>query len=314
MKILFAGTPEIAVPSLEAIATKWEICSVLTNPDRKSGRGKKMTSPPVKIKAEELGLSVMQPEKLSDVVEAIKELKPDLMVVVAFGKIFRQDFLDLFPRGAINLHPSALPKYRGPCPINAAIENGDKTTAISIQKVALKMDSGDIILQKEMALDGTETAGSLTEKSAQIGAKVLCEAIEMMESGKSEPKVQNEDDASYCFLLNKKDGVLDWCKSAVELERKIRAFFPWPGTSTIFDGKSLAILEADLYTESVEKSDAKPGTVLGRNKKKGLLIQTGDGVLAVKRVQPQSRKAMDFNSFLNGTKDLIGSKWGEENG
>jgi methionyl-tRNA formyltransferase len=306
MRIIFAGTPEIAVPSLRALSEEFDVCAVLTNPDRATGRGKKIVCSPVKEAALELGLDVLQPDKLDETfLDVIKELKPDLLAVIAFGRIFRKNLLDLFPKGAINLHPSLLPIYRGPSPLNEAIKNGDEKTGISVQKMALKMDSGDILLQPELILDGSETTGSLTEKVSLLGAPLMVEAIKILENEAFAGTPQDDSKATFCKMIEKSDGIIDWTESSAVIERKIRAFSPWPGSYTFYGEKKLNILEAALYTGEIEKSP--PGTVLALDKKAGIIIKTEDSAIAVTRLQLQSKKPMDYKSFINGNRDFVGS-------
>lgn len=314
MRILFAGTPEIAVPSLESLSREHEIVGVLTNPDRVQGRGNKIASSPVKVKAEALGLPLLQPEKLDEEFRReVASRKPDLLVAVAYGRIFRQDFLDLFPRGGVNLHPSLLPLYRGCSPINAAILNGDEETGVTIQRLALQMDSGDILAQEIYPMRGDETAGELTETFAESGAKLLVQTLAAMEEGRLEPRIQEEDRVTYCGMIKKDDGLICWSDSAVRIDRTLRAYIPWPGAYTYFHGKKLNILEASLFKGEIPGKDLSkvhPGEVLALNKKAGILIQTGEGILAVRSLQLQAKKAMDHLSFCNGTRDFIGSQLG----
>jgi len=306
MRILFAGTPDIAVPSLKALAEKFDVCAVLTNPDRETGRGRKILSSPVCEAARELGLKVLQPQKLDEpFLEEVRGLKPDLLAVIAFGKIFRTNFLEIFPMGGINLHPSLLPKYRGPSPLNEAIRNGDRRTGISVQKLALKMDSGDIILQPELELDGSETTGSLTAKVAELGAPLMVEAVQILSGNPEAGTPQKDAEATFCRLISKEDGLIDWTSPAEEIERNIRAYSPWPGTYSWYNGKKINLLEADLYEG--DAPEGTPGSVLAFRKKEGILVATGAGVLAVKRLQLQSKKPMDFKSFVNGNRDFVGS-------
>lgn len=306
MRILFAGTPEIAVPSLKALAASFHVCAVLTNPDRATGRGRTVVPSPVKEAALELGIPVLQPEKLdSSFLAEVREMKPDLLAVIAYGKIFRKEFLDIFPMGGINLHPSRLPLYRGPSPISEAIRSGDGTTAVSVQKVALKMDSGDILLQPEVELEGTETTGSLTEKVAELGAPLMVQAVKMLETDRSAGIAQDESRATFCRLMEKDDGRIDWDRPSVELEREIRAYSPWPGSFCWYGDKKLNILKAALYEGEI--TGGIPGTVLAFDKKEGIIIATRDGALAVKELQLQSKKPMDYKSFINGNREFVGS-------
>lgn len=312
MKILFAGTPEIAVPSLELLHQNHDIVGVLTNPDRHQGRGRKPSGSPVKQRAQELDLPLYQPEKLDRAFrDQISRLNPDLLVAVAYGKIFSRKFLDLFPRGGVNLHPSLLPRYRGPSPINAAILNGDEETGVTIQKLALEMDAGDILAQQVYRLKGDETTGELTGYFGESGAALLADVLERLDKNGVQPVPQDPDRVSFCRLIDKEAGFIDWNESASYIERQIRAYDPWPGTCTFFEGKKLNILKARVYREATAAEESKvPGQVVALNKKTGILIQTGEGLLAVQMLQLQSKKALDFLSFCNGTRNFIGARLG----
>ncbi|MBF9016230.1 MULTISPECIES: methionyl-tRNA formyltransferase [unclassified Oceanispirochaeta] len=311
MRVIFAGTPEIAVPSLRAVAGEHEIVAVLTNPDRAKGRGKKMHFSPVKEAAIQLGLNVLQPQKLNaEFRETAAALKPDILICIAYGKIFGPAFLALFPEGGINLHPSRLPDLRGPSPLNSIILRGDEEGAITVQTLAKEMDSGDILLQKSLIIDERETAETLTERVALEGGYCLIEVLKGLEDGSIVPRAQDHSKATFCSLIGKNDGLMDWSLSAAELDRVVRGYTPWPHGFTFWNGLRLNIIEAHPYTK--EASGTVPGEVTGMDKKEGILIQTGEGILAVSRLQLQSKKAMDYKSFLNGSKDFIASVLGAE--
>lgn len=303
MKILFAGTPDIAVPSLITLAGNFEVVGVLTAPDKVSGRGRKITAPPVKTAAVELGLTVLQPRGLgAEARTLISALGADLLVVFAYGRIFGPKFLSLFPEGGINMHPSALPSYRGPAPITSAILAGEKETALTVQQVALEMDAGDIIRQTVYPLDGSETTASLTESVARDAAVELLEAVKAFSTGAIRRIPQNHSVATYCRLITKEDGIIDWKLSSAQIERMVRAYTPWPKARTTLGGEALVLLETAVVPadEETVTSNMKPGMVLGVDKSRGILIQTGNGILAVTRLQLASRKPLDFRSFLNG--------------
>ncbi|MDC7232274.1 MAG: methionyl-tRNA formyltransferase [Spirochaetales bacterium] len=311
MRVLFAGTPDIAVPSLRALAGKHEVVGVLTNPDSRQGRGKKVHHSPVKEAALELGLNVLQPVKLNgEFRDIVKDLNPDILVCFAYSKIFGPLFMSLFPRGGINLHPSKLPDLRGASPLNSIILRGDRETAITVQTLAQEMDSGDILLQKPLVIDDRETTHSLAERVANEGGSCLLEVLDGLESGRITPVPQDHSKATFCSLIGKNDGLVDWKKPAVELDRVVRAYSPWPHGFTFWKGQRLNILEACPYDGGTQTDT--PGQVTGLDKKEGILIQTGDGILAVSRLQLQSKKALDFKSFLNGSKDFINSVLGAE--
>ncbi len=312
MRLYFAGTPEIAVPTLQTLAATGRVVGVLTNPDRPAGRGRHREASPVKAAAERLDLPVHQPEKLdASYRELVQALEPDLLVVVAFGRIFRPAFLDLFPAGGINLHPSALPRWRGPSPLSAAIRHGDDATAWTVQRLALEMDSGDILLQQTVPLNGTETTGSLTERAAREGAELVLQAVEGLEAGTLEGRPQDHQAATFCRLLKREDGLVDWKTDVGDIDRLIRSCDPWPRAYTWLGDRRLSLLEAVPAGDGDADPAAAPGTVLGMDKKKGILVQTGGGALAVRRLQLQAKKALDFRSFLNGMPDLPGCILGE---
>jgi methionyl-tRNA formyltransferase len=311
LRVLFAGTPDIALPSLRETAARHTIVGVLTNPDRETGRGQKTAFSPVKTLALELGLPVLQPEKLdASFRDTVTALRPDILAVVAYGKIFGPRFLAAFPRGGINLHPSLLPKYRGPAPINAAILNGDAETGITIQRIALEVDSGDIIIQERVPLAGRETAGSLSALSAVRGATLFAEALDLIARGAAVYTPQDGGKASYCALITKEEGKIDWRRRAVEIERMVRAYNPWPSAWTLFRGENLRILAAEALPDT-GYAGIMPGKAAGVDKGRGILVKTGEGILAVRELQLQSKKAMDFTSFLHGVRDFFGCVLGE---
>lgn len=313
MKILFAGSPDIAVPALDAVAGSFDVCAVLTNPDRTAGRGKRKAGPPVKAKAESLGLPVLQPESLnSDFRAQISQLKPDVLVVVAYGKIFGPKFLSLFPLGGINLHPSLLPQYRGPAPLPAAILNGETETGVTIQRIGRAMDSGDIIAQKKFSIEETDTTGTLVAEAAALGAGLLTNVLHDIENGRVQSKAQDDGKATYCRLIEKSDGCIDWHRSAVHISRMVRAYNPWPTAYTMYKGKKLAILKSHVYRGNTVAATGAPGLVAGVDTAEGILIQTKSGILAVEQLQLQSRKALEWKAFLNGTADFAGSMLGGE--
>lgn len=323
MRILFAGTPEMAVPSLHRLAVRFDVVAVLTAPDRRRGRKKEPQPSPVKAAAESLSIPVIQPPRLNgDARGQVQAVAPDLLAVVAYGRIFGPKFMALFPYGGINLHPSLLPRHRGPSPIPAAILAGDSETGITVQQVAPEMDSGDILAQERISLDGTETTASLTEKVARDGAVLLEEVVAAVADHSARPVPQDHDAATYCTLIQKADGRIDWSEPADHIERMSRAYNPWPGAHTFLGDQQLTLWETALYPGRAPESedqapeadgtrarggaDAEAGQVLGVDKAHGILIQTGDGVLAVRRLQLQSRGATDWMSFLNGVRDFVG--------
>ena len=314
MRVLFAGSPAIAVPSLEKLFNieGIEIAGVLTNTDTAKGRHGRPQPTEVGEAARKMqlqnasGFPILKSLKLDSAVrEQVISLKPDILISFAYGRIFGPKFLALFPLGGINIHPSILPKYRGPSPVQAAILNRDNVTGISIQKLALQMDSGDILACRELQLTGKETAGSLGAAISVMAAEMLPGVLEKTADGTVKPVKQNHEDASYCPLINKDDGIIDWSRSAAEIEAKIRAFDIWPLCRTIHKGRELIILKADVYKESLQGANAQCGQVLGTDKNSGILVQTGDGILSVTELQYQAKKALHWRDFLNGARDFV---------
>jgi len=330
MRILFAGSPAIAVPALEELYTlsraspDFELAGVLTNPDSPKGRAGAPLPTEVGAAAERLSaeyaagmpLLVLKPEKLDSAArERVAALKPDLLLSFAYGRIFGPKFLALFPQGGINIHPSLLPKHRGPTPIPAAILAGETETGISIQRLALEMDSGDILMQERVALNGRETTASLSELMAKKAAELLPAALAGLASGALRGTPQNHNEASYCSLIAKEDGLIDWNKSVREIDARIRAFDPWPQSWTMHGDKQLFIVQAqEAEAESAQiqelRASAPPGMVLGIDKERGILVQTGEGVLAISGLQYRFKKALQWKDFLNGARDFAGSRLG----
>lgn len=315
LRILYAGSPEQSAVVLEHLSSheaegKYHIVGVLTNPPSCKGRSGKLCPTPVQAVAEMRGIPVFAPEHLgSHERDVIEPLHADLLVCFAYGRIFGPKFMALFPLGGINLHPSLLPRYRGCAPVPAAILNRDSETGVSVQKIAQKMDSGNILRQIKIPLSGTETASSLLDESARIGAGLLYDIITQaaVEKVLPEGSVQDESSASYSKMLCREDGIINWKSSAVELDAKIRAFWPWPGACTVVNGIQLKILSCSIYTgDSFCGAEKMPGTVLGTEKNSGILVQTGDGVLAISRLQLQAKKAVFWKDFINGAHNFVG--------
>ena len=340
VRVLFAGTPDFAVPSLVRLADEFEVVGVLTAPPRPRGRGRKPKPSPVAQAAESRSIPVLTPERLGRQARSqVQSLSPpaQLLVCVAYGRIFGPKFLALFEYGGINLHPSLLPKYRGPAPIPAVILAGETVTGITVQELALEMDAGDIIIQEKIPLDGSETAAALTEVSAARGAELLARAVSQIASGQARRQPQNHAEATYCGLLRTEDAAIDWNRSAELIDRQVRAYNPWPKAYTYLDDRRLSILEARVAGDAAggdsggnreaaaggdpRESDstpddfrlgasngAEPGRVLGIDSARGILVQTGAGILALERVQLQARSAMPWRDFINGMGDITGRR------
>lgn len=312
IKVLFAGSPEAARLTLERLyeaqsACAFEIAGVLSNPPSAKGRHKDLIPTPVAAFAIEKGLPVFTPEHLDGAArESISPLGADLLVSFAYGHIFGPKFLALFPLGGINLHPSLLPKYRGCTPVPAAILNRDKETAVTVQTLSLKMDEGEILAQTRVDLNGTETTESLLNYSAEEGARLICEVIkETAAAGKLPSGTPQTGEASYTGIITKEDAKINWSEPASVIEAKIRAYYPEPGCWCMENGAPLKILEAKTVESNSEQSEA--GKVIDFSKSEGILIQTGDGLLAVRKLQRQGKNAMDYKSFMNGARNFLGT-------
>jgi len=310
LKVLFAATAPIAVPSLIALSNVADIVGVLTAPDRASGRGLTLHESAIKSEAKKIGItSIIQPERLdTSARELVSELNADIMVVFAYGKIFGPKFLALFPMGSINLHPSSLPKYRGPSPLTTAILNGDNSFGISIQKVSLKVDEGDIVVSKDYPLDGKETSATLHDIAAKESAHLLSECWSNIESLLESATPQGESGISYCSMFSKDDGKIDWNSSAKIIEAKVRAYQPWPKAWTTYNGKKLFIYQAE-YIES-ESFLGEVGSVIGVDLDRGIKVNCLEGILIIKELQIQAKKRMDWKVFYNGNKNIVNSQLG----
>ena len=316
MRVFFAGTPECAVSSLYAVAQRYTLVGVLTAPPTRAGRGKKYTESAIaqavaELKAEgtiPADIPVLTPEKLdAGFRDSVAVLHPDVLVCFAYGKIFGPKTLALFPQGALNIHPSLLPRWRGPSPVPAAILAGDTITGVTVQYMAKEMDAGNIIIQKEMPIAPFDTAETLLIRCAELGAELISDALVAVENGQVMSVQQDHRAATYCTLLEKESGLLCWQHSAAEIDRKIRAYTPWPGAFTHWHGTKLSVLQAYPYTgDFTEPLNAAAGTVLATDKRDGILIKTGQGILAVQTLQRETKKAMQWKDFLNGAPDFIG--------
>ena len=313
MRIVFAGTPDFAVPALEVLHDG-ELCAVLTAPDRPAGRRGALRAPAVKRAALARGLSVLQPERLGRAFTAeLARLQPDLLVAVAYGKIFRSYFLAIFARGGLNVHPSLLPQWRGPAPIPAAILAGARHTGVTVQRLAAEVDAGDIVAQREQPLDGTETSGSLAPRLAELGAALLREAVDAVAAGTERARPQNAADATHCALLRKEHGCIDWRRPAEAIERAVRAYDPWPRAFTTWGGRQLLVLEAAVERSgdgAARDDGAAPGQVVAVDREHGILVHTGARRLWIRRLQLQGRKPLDARAFANGHPEIAGARLG----
>jgi methionyl-tRNA formyltransferase len=314
MRIIFMGTPDFAVPSLERLCDAGcTVVAVYTQPDRPAGRGRKDQLSPVKEAAHRLGLKVVQPESLKR--EAAQtELAafcPDVIVVAAFGQILPRAVLDLAPGGCLNLHASLLPRYRGAAPIAAAVLAGDTLTGITVIEMAEKLDSGPILSQAAISIASYDTTGSLAVKLGQIAATLIVEVLPRWRRGEILPRPQEAAKATYFPSLSKEAGLINWSRPAAVIEREVRAYQPWPGSFTLWQGRQLKILEA---VASPGQPGEPPGTVSlplpGTVAQAAFRLATGEGWLGVNRVQLEGRRAMTAAEFLAGQRDFAGARLG----
>lgn len=307
MKIVFLGTPQFAVPSLDALVEAGhEICLVVTNPDRRRGRGSQVSPPPIKVAAEKHGLPVMQIEsiKSSDLKERLAELKPDLGVVVAFGHYLPKSIRKAPRLGIINVHASLLPRHRGAAPISQAILDGDPEYGVTIMKVARRMDAGDMLAQGSIPAESHHTCGLLTELLSKLGGKVLAETVQKLETQPMETTKQDESLATAVSKLNKSDGHINWDLDGDYLERLVRAMNPWPMTRFQFNKKAVTIEEAS-WADS--QSPEAPGTVLSITED-GMAVQTGKGQLILKQLKPAGKGSMSAAAFARGRQLKVGGR------
>lgn len=299
MKIVFMGTPDIAVGCLQTIIDeKHEILGVVTQPDKPVGRGKKLGMPPVKELALKYDLPVYQPVKARDeeFVNILKELNPDLIVVVAFGQILPKSILDIPKLGCINVHVSLLPKYRGAAPINWVIINGEKKTGVTTMYMDEGLDTGDMILTSEFDLDDEITAGELHDKMAVIGAQTLKETIDLIEKGEAPRIPQNHDEFTYAPIMNKSLGNINWNKPAKEIHNLVRGVNPWPSAYTTYNDATMKIWKTEVLNEN---SDKEPGTILSVDKE-GIKVSTNDNVVLVKEIQMPGKKRVLVSEYIKG--------------
>lgn len=297
------GSPDFSLPTLRALADTYNVVGVVTQPDRASGRGRALKSPPVKLLAQALHIPVVQPEKLRqpEAMEQLRLWNPDLIVVTAFGQILKKDVLYLPRFGCINVHASLLPRWRGAAPINAAILHGDEETGITIMNMDVGLDTGPILTQRSIPLTRDDTAGSVFEKLSHVGADLLIETLPDYLSGKIEPVPQPEVGVTYAPMLKKEEGQLDFTHPADELERRVRAFNPWPGAFMDFDKTLLKIHRARVEAEEVEAGQR----LVYREQP---AVGAKNGLLVLDEVQPAGKKSMSGKSFLAGARHWAQSK------
>lgn len=297
--IVYMGTPDFAVPALEAVAKAGhDIRLVITQPDRPKGRGKTPAPPPVKTAARNLGLAVRQPEKINtpDMKKELEAIAPDLFIVAAFGQILTQEILDIPAVYPVNIHASLLPRYRGASPIQAAISNMEKETGITTMVMEKKLDAGDILMTSKISIDPEDTAGTLHNRLARTGADLIVETLDALAEGSLTPAPQNEEEATFTRLLKKSDGKIDWRMSADEICAHIRAMNPWPGAVTCLDDRTIKIFRA---RPARENSGASPGTITSLDGD-GIRVATKENSVDILELMGKSGKHLDADAFLRG--------------
>lgn len=315
IRVIFMGTPDFAVPTLEALldAPDMEVAGVVTQPDRPAGRGKLLRQSPIKQLALKAGRPVFQPAKLrgEEALAQLADWQPDFHVVTAYGQILRQNVLDLPTHGSINVHASLLPRWRGAAPIQAAILAGDTETGVTIMQMDAGLDTGPILKKSDpVRIHPEETGQSLHDKLAKLGGPLLVETLRGVLSGEIRPQVQDETQATYASRIDKSEGQIVWSESAEAIDRRVRAFTPWPGTFTYLDGNLLKIHAGTPLTGNPQ--DLKAGEMSTEDPAASLVIGTSDGRYAPSYLQLAGRKAMDVDEFLNGMPDIHGKQLEEE--
>lgn len=300
MNVVFMGSPDFAVPSLRALVeSRHRVTAVVTQPDRPRGRGKKLIPTPVKQLANLLGLPVLQPEKLLDIKGDLEDIAPSVIVVVAFGKILRQDILDIPPMGCINVHASLLPRYRGAAPIHRAIINGEKSTGITTMFMDRGLDTGDMLLKEEVPIYDNDTVGVLHDRLAETGARLLVKTLDQVENGTAVRIPQNEQEATYAPPLTREDEIINWRQSSREIKDLVRGLNPWPGARTTLNGKVLKVWQVEDTGVCGEK-EAPCGCVLDVDLERGIVVKAGEGKVLITGLQLQGGKKMTAPEFLRG--------------
>jgi methionyl-tRNA formyltransferase len=310
MKVVFLGTPELAVPSLTAIGEHHDVVLVVTRPDRPRGRGRKLGISAVKEKAVELGLECWQPESLDgkNTLERLRSTEPDILAIVAYGLKIPDALLEMTPHGAVNLHFSLLPAYRGAGPLNWAIIRGEEATGVTTFRLTSRMDAGPIYLQERIAINPGETAGEVGSRLADVGAGLFARTLDGIEDGSLQAELQDEALATAAPKLKKSDGRIDWSRPATEIINLIHGVNPWPGAFTTIDGRTLKIWRAD-FAGGTRQDSAEPGTVVVASPKLGLVVAAGDGMVLLVEVQVQGKRRMRGRDYLAGHSLREGSRF-----
>ena len=296
LKIIFMGSPDFAVPCLRAVHQQHQVLAVMSQPDRPQGRGRKVAQPAVKLAAAELGIPVLQPAKIRrrSVRQQLEQLGADLFVVVAYGKILSARMLAVPPMGCVNVHASLLPSYRGAAPIQWAVIRGEQRSGVTTMQMDPGMDTGPMLLQGDLELRADETAGSLHDRLAPLGARLLLQTLEGLAAGTLEPRPQDHERATMAPMLTKQDGLVDFSRPAPEVDSHVRGMDPWPGAYTTLDGATLK-----LFSSATDPGQGAPGQVLGADDR-GLLVACGSGAVWLRQLQLPGRKRMEARALLAG--------------
>lgn len=310
MRLVFLGTGDFAIPSFEAVlGSGHEVAALVTQPDREKGRGQRVTPPPTKPVAEAHRIPVLQPRRVRDeaAIQALRDLRPEVLVVVAYGQILPKAVLEATPRGAVNVHGSLLPRWRGAAPIQWAIASGDAETGVTTMLLDEGLDTGPLLLARATAIDPEETAPELARRLAVMGAEVLLQTLRGLEDGSLRPRAQDALKATHARILTKDDGRLDWGLPAATLACRVRGFQPWPGAATAFEGRTLKVLRGRVEAGG---PGGAPGTVLAVDER-GVLVACGAAsILRLLVVQPESRNAMPAAAFAQGARLRPGARFG----
>lgn len=309
MRIVFMGTPDFAVPSLEALLrSDDQVVGVISQPDRPKGRGQQLVAPPVKLVAGRAGIPILQPLKIRtpEFLQALSAWKPDLIVVAAYGRILHTPILSLPPMGCVNVHGSLLPKYRGAAPVQWAVINGETETGITTMLMDEGMDTGAMLLQEKLTILPDDTAGTLAPRLAELGGRLLVETLAKLKTGMVTPKKQQDEMATLAPLLKKEDGLIDWTLSAAALSNRVRGLSPWPGAYTFFGEARWNIWKAVSY---VGPPTGEPGVIVAVEKQ-SIRVATGDGLLDIREIQTANSKRMSAAQFLAGHRVAVGMRLG----
>ncbi len=309
MRIVFMGTPEFAVPSLEALLrSEDQVVGVVSQPDRPKGRGHQLIAPPVRLVAERAGIPVLQPLKIRtpEFLQALSVWQPDLIAVAAYGRILHTPILRLPPMGCVNVHGSLLPKYRGAAPVQWAVINGETKTGITTMLMDEGMDTGPMLLQEKLEISPDDTAGTLAPRLAELGGQLLVGTIAQLKAGTLMPKKQDDGQATLAPILKKEDGLINWTMNATALANRVRGLSPWPGAYTFFGGERWNLWKA---VSNVGARTDKPGTIVAVNKQ-AIVVATGDGLLDIREIQTANSKRMSVGQFLAGHRVITGGQLG----